>query len=174
MYLQICSSSELVISHIVRSSVRHTTCTALVQNALVCAMLGARLCHFTSGSVMYLGSLCWHDNILCHKCGMHMIFVLCSRSIACWSPRSSDDSLRFDMIHMWVAHVSLLLCAQIPALEPLKVVISGPSGVGKDAVIKALQAARPELHFVVTATSRSVCKTARPLCCVQSHLKMRV
>ncbi len=43
---------------------------------------------------------------------------------------------------------------QIPALEPLKVVISGPSGVGKDAVIKALQAARPDLHFVVTATSR--------------------
>lgn len=33
-------------------------------------------------------------------------------------------------------------------------VISGPSGVGKDAVIKALQASRPDLHFVVTATSR--------------------
>jgi len=43
---------------------------------------------------------------------------------------------------------------QIPAMEPVKVVISGPSGVGKDAVIKALQASRPDLHFVVTATSR--------------------
>lgn len=43
---------------------------------------------------------------------------------------------------------------QIPSLEPVKVVISGPSGVGKDAVIKALQASRPDLHFVVTATSR--------------------
>ena len=43
---------------------------------------------------------------------------------------------------------------QVPALQPLVVVISGPSGVGKDAVIKALQAARPNLHFVVTATSR--------------------
>ncbi|BDA45898.1 Guanylate kinase [Coccomyxa sp. Obi] len=42
----------------------------------------------------------------------------------------------------------------IPSLEPVKVVISGPSGVGKDAVIKALQASRPDLHFVVTATSR--------------------
>ena len=45
--------------------------------------------------------------------------------------------------------------SQIPPLPPLKVVISGPSGVGKDAVIKALQASRPNLHFVVTATSRS-------------------
>ncbi len=43
---------------------------------------------------------------------------------------------------------------QIPPLPPVKVVISGPSGVGKDAVIKALQASRPDLHFVVTATSR--------------------
>ncbi|KAK9904205.1 hypothetical protein WJX75_006739 [Coccomyxa subellipsoidea] len=42
----------------------------------------------------------------------------------------------------------------IRSLEPVKVVISGPSGVGKDAVIKALQASRPDLHFVVTATSR--------------------
>ncbi|KAK9804883.1 hypothetical protein WJX72_010070 [[Myrmecia] bisecta] len=38
--------------------------------------------------------------------------------------------------------------------KPLVVVISGPSGVGKDAVIKQLQEARPDLHFVVTATSR--------------------
>ncbi len=44
--------------------------------------------------------------------------------------------------------------AQVPELQPLVVVVSGPSGVGKDAVIKALQAARPDLHFVVTATSR--------------------
>lgn len=33
-------------------------------------------------------------------------------------------------------------------------VISGPSGVGKDAVIRRLQEIRPDLHFVVTATSR--------------------
>lgn len=45
-------------------------------------------------------------------------------------------------------------CVQIPPLQPVKVVISGPSGVGKDAVIKALQASRSNLHFVVTATSR--------------------
>jgi len=31
-------------------------------------------------------------------------------------------------------------------------VISGPSGVGKDAAIRALQETRPDIHFVVTAT----------------------
>ncbi|KAK9103815.1 hypothetical protein Sjap_021069 [Stephania japonica] len=38
--------------------------------------------------------------------------------------------------------------------SPLIVVISGPSGVGKDAVIKRLREVREGIHFVVTATSR--------------------
>ncbi|KAL6193884.1 hypothetical protein ACLB2K_034968 [Fragaria x ananassa] len=38
--------------------------------------------------------------------------------------------------------------------SPLIIVISGPSGVGKDAVIKKLRDVNPNLHFVVTATSR--------------------
>lgn len=38
--------------------------------------------------------------------------------------------------------------------EPLLVVISGPSGVGKDAVVKALMTRGRPMHFVVTATSR--------------------
>ena len=38
--------------------------------------------------------------------------------------------------------------------SPLLVVISGPSGVGKDAVVKQLLKRDPKLHFVVTATSR--------------------
>lgn len=38
--------------------------------------------------------------------------------------------------------------------EPLLVVISGPSGVGKDAVLRELKLRRPDIHFVVTATSR--------------------
>ena len=38
--------------------------------------------------------------------------------------------------------------------DPIVLVISGPSGVGKDAVLKALRGARPDLYFVVTATSR--------------------
>jgi guanylate kinase len=41
-----------------------------------------------------------------------------------------------------------------PPPPPLVAVISGPSGVGKDAVIRRLQEKRPDLHFVVTATSR--------------------
>lgn len=39
--------------------------------------------------------------------------------------------------------------------QPLLLVISGPSGVGKDAVIKSLQKRELPLHFVVTMTSRA-------------------
>lgn len=42
----------------------------------------------------------------------------------------------------------------LPPPPPLVLVVSGPSGVGKDAVIKSLQSSRPDIHFVVTATSR--------------------
>jgi guanylate kinase len=38
--------------------------------------------------------------------------------------------------------------------EPLLLVISGPSGVGKDAVLKCMQKRPLPFHFVVTATSR--------------------
>jgi guanylate kinase len=38
--------------------------------------------------------------------------------------------------------------------HPLLVVISGPSGVGKDATVKALMERQLPLHFVVTTTSR--------------------
>jgi guanylate kinase len=38
--------------------------------------------------------------------------------------------------------------------EPLLVIISGPSGVGKDAVLRELKRRRSDLHFVITATSR--------------------
>ncbi|CAH9085796.1 unnamed protein product [Cuscuta epithymum] len=41
-----------------------------------------------------------------------------------------------------------------PNPNPLIIVISGPSGVGKDAVIKRLREVRENIHFVVTATSR--------------------
>lgn len=41
-----------------------------------------------------------------------------------------------------------------PPPNPLIIVISGPSGVGKDTVIKKLRESRDSLHFVVTATSR--------------------
>lgn len=38
--------------------------------------------------------------------------------------------------------------------QPLLIVISGPSGVGKDTVVRTLQRGKNSLHFVVTATSR--------------------
>jgi guanylate kinase len=38
--------------------------------------------------------------------------------------------------------------------EPLLIVISGPSGVGKDSVIGEMQARELPFHFVVTATTR--------------------
>ena len=42
------------------------------------------------------------------------------------------------------------------AANPMLVVISGPSGVGKDTIIAALQERghRPEYHYVVTCTTR--------------------
>ena len=43
---------------------------------------------------------------------------------------------------------------QVPECGPLVLIISGPSGVGKDAVIKSLREAQPGLVFVVTATTR--------------------
>jgi guanylate kinase len=48
------------------------------------------------------------------------------------------DSLNFDLYHP----------------NPLLIVISGPSGVGKDSVVKELMKRNPKLHFVVTTTSR--------------------
>ena len=38
--------------------------------------------------------------------------------------------------------------------EPVMVVISGPSGVGKDSVVNRMKARKLPFHFVVTATSR--------------------
>lgn len=49
-----------------------------------------------------------------------------------------DEALSFDIFHP----------------QPLLIVISGTSGVGKDAVIKGLKRRNLPLHFVVTATSR--------------------
>jgi guanylate kinase len=50
----------------------------------------------------------------------------------------SNESLSFDLFHP----------------QPLMIVISGPSGVGKDAVIKEMQKRNLPMHFVVTMTNR--------------------
>ena len=42
--------------------------------------------------------------------------------------------------------------------QPLLIVVSGPSGVGKDSVVEAMKARGLPFHFVVTATTR----VARP------------
>jgi guanylate kinase len=41
-----------------------------------------------------------------------------------------------------------------PASPPLLIVISGPSGVGKDSVVRCMKERGLPFHFVVTATSR--------------------
>mgnify|MGYP002408647060 FL=1 len=41
-----------------------------------------------------------------------------------------------------------------PKRNPLLIVISGPSGIGKDAVVGLLRKNTPDTHFVVTMTSR--------------------
>jgi guanylate kinase len=40
--------------------------------------------------------------------------------------------------------------------QPLMIVISGPSGVGKDSVVQTMKARGLPFHFVVTATTRPV------------------
>lgn len=46
--------------------------------------------------------------------------------------------------------------AKKPESQPLLIVLSGPSGVGKDAVITTLKNRNRSLHFIVTATTRAM------------------
>ncbi len=41
-----------------------------------------------------------------------------------------------------------------PPTNPLLIVISGPSGIGKDAVVGLLRKTNPDTHFVITMNSR--------------------
>ncbi|GLC33625.1 hypothetical protein PLESTM_000093600 [Pleodorina starrii] len=58
------------------------------------------------------------------------------------------------MMHVEAALGSLDTKPLAPAPRPVVIVISGPSGVGKDAVLTRLKEQREDLYFVVTATSR--------------------
>ena len=50
--------------------------------------------------------------------------------------------------------MSRLIDPNNPASSPLLVVISGPSGVGKDVTLKHMQEMGCPFHFVVTTTDR--------------------
>ncbi|HRE25964.1 MAG TPA: guanylate kinase, partial [Anaerolineales bacterium] len=47
---------------------------------------------------------------------------------------------------------------ELPKPQPLLIVLSGPSGVGKDTVLSRMKQRMLDFHFVVTATTRA----ARP------------
>lgn len=51
-------------------------------------------------------------------------------------------------------HNQVTLNPYAPTRYPLLIVISGPSGVGKDSVVQEMKARRVPFHFVVTANSR--------------------
>lgn len=70
----------------------------------------------------------------------------------------TSGGLRQAMVRMVEQRLDspLSTAPQYPPPGPLVVVISGPSGVGKDSVLRKLQERRPDLHFVVTATSRAM------------------
>jgi guanylate kinase len=62
---------------------------------------------------------------------------------------AADESL-MDQAHQGDGFIADLRARRRPRLY----VISGPSGVGKDAVIERLRDIFPEMHFAVTATTR--------------------
>ncbi|KAJ9700199.1 hypothetical protein PVL29_005831 [Vitis rotundifolia] len=68
-----------------------------------------------------------------------------------------DTENRSELLRALEATLGSSFCSEplSPSPKPIIIVISGPSGVGKDAVIKKLREAREGIHFVVTATSRA-------------------
>jgi hypothetical protein len=72
----------------------------------------------------------------------------CHRLLSAGDKLSDDHKVMADLRTLSVPAV------QAPPQKPVVLVVSGPSGVGKDAIVNHLRSMQPDLHFVVTATSR--------------------
>jgi guanylate kinase len=79
---------------------------------------------------------------------------LCRRGSLLFVQQMHRDSRR--SVHSLCAGAGHIVEQQQGQKKGLVLVISGPSGVGKDAVIRRLQEKRSDIHFVVTATSREM------------------
>eukprot|EP00892_Ulva_mutabilis_P011954 jgi/Ulvmu1/9130/UM005_0226.1 len=107
-------------------------------------------------------SSCAHISHICAYQRVRWASSTCPRSpapqsrppqLACVAQQESASTAEIvSAIEASVGKLSRL--PMVPPPKPVTLVISGPSGVGKDYLVTKLQERRPDLHFVVTATTR--------------------
>lgn len=94
------------------------------------------------------GDVCAGGNVNCDPDALDKLFVNFRTSTANANPSTSASAATLSDARVGFGD------ADGAAENPIVVIISGPSGVGKDAVVRLLQRRRPDLKFVVTATTR--------------------